>query len=30
MKFRAHDRFYRYSMAGSAILATERFDPIAW
>ena len=30
MKFRAHDGVYRYSMAGAAILATERFDPIAW
>ncbi len=26
----AGDEFRRYSMAGSAIPATERFDPIAW
>jgi len=26
----AADEFRRYSMAGSAISATEGFDPIAW
>jgi hypothetical protein len=29
-EFTAMDEFRRYSTAGSAIPATERFDPIAW